>query len=479
MAFSDQVAMTIGERAVAGRERLPVVNPATGAVFTSVPDCTMAELDEAVKAAREAQASWAQTPIEKRRQALLAVAGALSENAQALAHELTLEQGKPFQDALMEVYGAAFWMAETTKLDLPEHVTEDSEERLAVTKRRPVGVVAALVPWNYPILLAAFKLAPALLAGNTVVLKPAPTTPLTTLRVGEILRGVLPPGALNVVSGGDRLGPWMTAHAGFDKISFTGSTQTGRRVMESAAAALKRVTLELGGNDAAIVLPDIDVAAMAEPLFWAAFKNSGQICIAAKRFYIHKDVYEPVKNALMNYAKSVRIGDGLEQGSQIGPVQNKAQYERIRSLVEDAEASGAKVSRFGETPQGDGYFLPITFVEDAKEKSRVVREEQFGPVLPLIRVESADEAIARANDSEYGLGASIWTSHIESAQTLAERLNAGTVWINESQHLSPHAAFGGWKQSGLGVEGGIEGLAEFTQAQTVFVRRKQAAPAQG
>lgn len=464
--------MTIDGRAEPGREQFAVVNPASGEAFAQAPDCTRGELDAAVAAARRAAPGWAATPIEERRAALGALAGALAQNVDELMRLLTMEQGKPHADAQADVLGGAHWLAETTKLDIPEHVSEDSEERLAVTRHLPVGVVAAIVPWNFPILLAMFKVAPALLAGCTIVLKPAPTTPLTTLRVGELFRDLLPPGVLNVVSGSDRLGPWLTGHDGIDKVSFTGSTETGRKVMASAAPTLKRVTLELGGNDAAIVLPDVDVEAVAEQLFWAAFRNAGQICIASKRMYVHEDVYEPLKAALVEYAKTVKMGDGAEQGTQVGPVQNEAQYQRVLALIEDARANGYPFVMGGEPSDLPGYFVPITILDNPPEDARIVQEEQFGPVLPLLRFASEEDVVARANASDYGLGASVWSADVERAEALGRRLQAGTVWINETQHLSPLASFGGHKQSGLGSEGGQDGLLEFTVPQTMFVRRR-------
>jgi aldehyde dehydrogenase (NAD+) len=290
-SFTSDFTLTINGKGVAGAGEFPVLNPANEQEVARAPDCSRAQLDEAVAAARVAFPAWAATPIAKRREALLAIAGTVAANGEDLKRLLTAEQGKPIDDAFADVMGGAYFVQSAASLDLPVVVIEDTPERRGETRRAPVGVVGAIAPWNYPVLLALFKLGPALLAGNTVVLKPSPFTPLTTLKVGELLRGVLPDGVLNVISGGDDLGPWMTSHPGIDKISFTGSTATGRKVMASASASLKRVTLELGGNDAAIVLPDIDVAATAEQLFWAAFKNTGQICVATKRMYVHKDIY--------------------------------------------------------------------------------------------------------------------------------------------------------------------------------------------
>jgi acyl-CoA reductase-like NAD-dependent aldehyde dehydrogenase len=474
-AFDADFTMTIGGQAVAGAADFPVLNPANEQEIGRAPDCSREQLDQAVAAARKAFPAWAATPYEKRREAVLAIGGVLQANLDPLMRLLTKEQGKPHADAMGDVGGGAFWCQATASLELPETVVEDSAERKGVTRHVPIGVVGAIAPWNFPIILACFKLAPALLAGNTVVLKPSPFTPLTTLKLGELLRGVLPDGVLNVISGGDELGPWMTSHPGIDKISFTGSSATGKKVMASAAATLKRVTLELGGNDPAIVLPDVDPAAVAEQLFWAAFRNTGQICIATKRMYVHKDVYEPIRDALVEYAKTVKVGDGSEQGTQLGPIQNRLQYQRVLELIEDAKAQGYKFLVGGERSEAPGYFIPVTIIDNPPENSRIVREEQFGPVLPLIKFDDIDEVVGRANDTEYGLGASVWSADEERAMAIAGRLQAGTVWINETQHLSPLGAFGGHKTSGLGVEGALEGLLEYTNAQTTYLRKAAAA----
>ena len=477
MSLSTPFTMTIGGKPVAGASHFEVLNPATGQVVASAPDCTPSQLDQAVAAARKAYPKWSATPIEKRREALLAIAGVLGGNVEELKRLLTSEQGKPHDDAMGDILGGAYWCQATSSLDIPVKVVEDTPERHGETRHVPIGVVGAIAPWNFPIILAMFKVAPALLAGNTVVLKPSPFTPLTTLRLGELLRGVLPDGVLNIVTGGDALGPWMTSHPGIDKISFTGSSATGRKVMASAAETLKRVTLELGGNDAAIVLPDVDVAQVAEQLFWAAFRNTGQICIATKRMYVHKDIYEPLKNAIVDYAKTVKMGDGAEQGTQLGPINNKLQYDRVLDLIADSKAKGYKFLMGGEVSPGPGYFVPITVIDNPPEDSRIVQEEQFGPVLPLMSFDTVDEAIERANASPYGLGASIWSGDEAKALDLSSRIAAGTVWINETQHLSPLGAFGGHKQSGLGAEGALEGLLEYTNTQTVYVRKPAVAAA--
>ena len=469
--MNETYTMTIAGEAVTGAEAFGVINPATEETFAQAPNCTPEELEQAIAAGQAALPAWRKTTLDERRGVMNSIAGKIAENAEMLARLLTKEQGKPFESAMADVLGGVHWLGETAKMDIPEDVVEDSEQRYHVTKYEPIGLVAAIVPWNYPILLAMFKVAPALLAGNTIVLKPAPTTPLTTLKIGKLIRDVIPRGVLNVISGDDRLGPWMTSHPAFDKISFTGSTQIGRKVMEGASKDLKKITLELGGNDAAIVMPDVNVEAVAEQLFWAAFQNTGQVCIATKRMYVHKDIYEPLKEALVAYAKTVKVGDGAQQGTKIGPIQNKAQHQRVLDLIQDAKDQGYSFLVGGEASTAPGYFVPVTILDNPPEDARIVQEEQFGPVLPLMSFDSLDDVVSRANDTIYGLGASVWSADIEAAQELAGQLEAGTVWINESQYLSPHAAFGGAKQSGIGVEGGEHGLLEFCQPKTISIRR--------
>ena len=471
MNFDDDYAMTIGADRVGGGATFDVLNPATEALVAKAPDATREQLDAAVAAARAAFPGWAATPIEQRRAALTALGDAVLANVDGLKRLLTAEQGKPHGDAAMEIGGAGMWLKGAALLNLPVTVNEDSADRYSETRHVPIGVVGAIAPWNFPMILAMFKVGPALLAGNTMVLKPSPFTPLTTLKFGELAAQILPPGVLNIITGGDALGPWMTEHPGIDKVSFTGSTATGRRVMQSASATLKRVTLELGGNDPAIVLPDVDVEKVAEELFWAAFRNNGQICIATKRMYVHKDIYESLKTALVAYAKTVKIGDGAEQGTQIGPINNRPQYDRVLELIQDAKDRGYDFLIGGEAADVPGYFVPVTIIDNPPEDSRIVQEEQFGPVLPLIKFDDIDDVIGKANASDYGLGASVWGADEDRALAVAERIASGTVWINETQHLTPFAAFGGMKQSGIGVEGGQEGLLEYTQPQTITRRR--------
>ena len=405
----------------------------------------------------------------------MAISGAIKANADELFRLLTSEQGKPHEQAKGEIYGAAGMSAAQATLKLEDVINEDSEARLSRTRRVPVGVVGGIVPWNFPVMMAIQKIVPALISGCTIVLKPSPFTPLTTLRIAELIKDVVPAGTVNIITGEDSLGPLITSHPDIDKITFTGSTATGKKIMEGASKDLKRITLELGGNDASIVLPDADVEKVAEQLFWSSFTNAGQICVAAKRIYIHEDIYDDLSKAIAEYAKGVKVGDGSQQGTAVGPIQNKKQFDRVCELIQDAKDNGYNFLVGGEVdPSGSGYYVPITILDNPPEDARIVAEEQFGPVMPLMKFSTEDEVIARANNSEYGLAGAVWTKDVDKGVRIAEQLETGTVWINEFLHLSPFAPFGGHKQSGFGAEYGIEGLKEFTYAQVITVKKNAA-----
>lgn len=471
MDFAAGYVMTIDGRAVPGEATIEVRNPATGEPFAAAPDCSAAQLDEAVAAARRAFETWRRTPIAER-QALMAQAGErLLAHAGELARLFTREQGRPVDLAKREIDRAAGWLTAVAGMSPPVHVSEDSDAQFIETRYVPLGVICAIAPWNAPVSLAMWKIGPALVAGNTMVLKPSPFTPLCTLKIGELFRDIFPPGVLNVVSGGDGLGPMMTAHPGFAKISFTGSTATGKRVMESAAKDLKRLTLELGGNDAAIVLPDVDLDAVAEKIFFGAFYNSAQICVATKRLYVHADVYDGLRDRLAALAVAAKVGDGAEQGVVLGPIQNKPQYDRVMALLEDARAQRLTLIQGAAVPDNGGYFVPVTIVDDPPEDARVVQEEAFGPILPMLRFSDVDDVVARANASDYGLGGAIWSADADKAMEIARRLETGTVWINQNLNLRPDTPFAGHKQSGFGVENGMEGLLEYMAPQAVYVAR--------
>lgn len=466
--WTSDFRMLIGGEMVAGEASFDVVNPATAKVFAQAPDAGEADLDRAVASAARAYPGWRDTPIADRRATLEAAAKLLFQNAEAIAPLFTMEQGRSLEAAKMETMGMSAWFKATARRDLPfEVVHEDARTRCEV-HRVPLGVVGAIVPWNSPLLLLGWKLAPALLAGNTIVVKPSPFTPLCTLKLGELLSPLFPQGVINILSGGDALGPMMTRHPGIAKISFTGSTATGKRVMAGAADTLKKVTLELGGNDPAIVLADADLDKVAPALFMSAFINTAQVCIATKRLYIHDAIYDDLRDRLHAIAKATNVGNGLEPGTVLGPLQNAAQKARSQSLIASAREAGYPVLQ-GDAPQCDGFFVPVTLIDNPADDSRVVVEEAFGPVLPLLRFTDLDEVIARANATDYGLGATIWTSDIAAAQAIAARIEAGSVWINTPGMPAPYAPFTGHKQSGIGSENGQDGLLEFTQPKSIHI----------
>ena len=458
--------LLINGEMVAGTSTMPVLNPATEEVLTDCPRSSEEQLNQAVQAAKNAFSSWSQTQIQERKEIVLKIADIVEANAQELAQILTEEQGKPIGDATGEVYGMAAFCRYFASLDLPVKLIEDSDGRKVEAHRTPLGVVGAIVPWNFPLILLAFKLPPALIAGNTIVIKPAPTTPLSTLRVAELIKDVAPPGVINVITDLNDLGAALTAHPDVRKISFTGSTATGAKVMAGAAGLLKRITLELGGNDAGIVLNDVDPKEAAPKLFNSAFQNTGQVCIAMKRLYVHEDIYDEMCDELATLANETVIGNGLEQGTKLGPLNNKMQFDKVKELIEEAKTDGNVIAG-GEVPEQPGYFIRPTIVRDIEEGSRLVDEEQFGPVLPVMKFSDEKDAVERANATQWGLGGSVWSSDLDKAYALAEKMEAGTIWINKHSELDPTIPFGGSNQSGLGKELGAEGLEEFTQLKII------------
>jgi acyl-CoA reductase-like NAD-dependent aldehyde dehydrogenase len=454
---------------VSGKEWFDVVNPATGKAFARAPLLSRAELDRAVAAARRAFPAWRATAVAERRAAIGRMAQILTDNAAALAELLTLEQGKPLGQSRDEINRAALQSVGMADIVIADELLEDNAQRRIELKYFPLGVVGIITPWNAPINLAAGPLVAALYTGNTVVLKPSPYTPLCTLKIAALLRDVFPPGVLNVVAGPDELGEWMTAHPGIDKISFTGSVQTGKLVMASCAGTLKRFTLELGGNDAAIVLDDVDPRAVAPKLFFAAFVNSGQVCMAIKRIYAHESIYEELCAALAEEATKARVGSGLEPGVQLGPIQNKEQYEKVVGILNDTTAQGARILAGGRVPEGPGYFFPPTIVADIDEHSRLVQEEQFGPIVPVLKFSDEEDALRRANDTRFGLSGSVWSADPERAARLATRLEVGTAWINQHRATSATVPFGGAKESGMGRQYAALGLKGYMEPRVISV----------
>jgi acyl-CoA reductase-like NAD-dependent aldehyde dehydrogenase len=460
---------TINGKAATSEKSFAVINPATGQPFAECPDASRVQLEEAVNAARLAYEPWSRLSFAERAKAITDFAHGLAARVDEIGTVLTREQGKPLGQAKWEVGASAHELEAMCKMEIPPQVIRNDGKHRVELVYHPLGVVGAITPWNFPIILACHKIAHGLYAGNTMVLKPSPYTPLATLLMGEIARDTLPPGVLNTIAGGNDLGGWMTEHPSIDRISFTGSVPTGKKVLASASGTLKRVTLELGGNDPAIVLEDADIDEIAPALFRGAFLNAGQICMAVKRVYAPEKLYEPLVERLTKLANAHRVGDGMEPDVEMGPLQNKMQFEKVLAMIEDAKRHNVRITTGGHALNRPGYFIAPTIVADATDDMRLVQEEQFGPVLPLLRYHDVDEAVRRANDSRFGLCASVWTKNVERGAEIARRLEAGTVWINHHVGSEADMPFGGFKESGFGRELGLLGLASYMEPQVIKV----------
>ena len=458
--------LLIGGALVDGDSTMEVINPATEEVLAVCPRGSERQLNEAVAAAKAAFKGWAKTPMADRRALVMKLADAIDARTDELARLLTQEQGKPLSESTAEISYTGAFLRYLASLDLESRLLEDNETRRVELRRKPLGVVGCIIPWNFPVLIVAFKAPVALLAGNTLVIKPAPTTPLTTLRLGEICNEIFPAGVVNIVTDQNDLGGVLTTHPDIAKISFTGSTETGKKVMASAASSIKRITLELGGNDAAIVMPDADPKQVAPGLFGAATMNAGQVCLAVKRVYAHESHYDELCDELAKLADAAIVDDGLKQGAQIGPLQNRMQYEKVKGFLEDARANGNIIAG-GQVEDRPGFFIRPTIVRDIEDGTMIVDEEQFGPILPVIKYSDPEQALERANASPWGLGGSVWGKDRDRAYELACEMDSGTVWINKHLDFGPNIPFGGAKQSGIGVEFAEEGLHEFTQLQVI------------
>ncbi len=462
--------MTIGGRQVAGQDSFAVANPATGELVGTVANATIDDLDHAVSAAKAAYPAWSALPFAQRQQAVAALGAALDARKQELAELLTRENGKPLAGvgSHFELAGTVGWTGFTSALEMPVKILQDNDEGRVELHRKPLGVVGSITPWNWPVIIAIWHIMPALLSGNTVVIKPSPFTPLSTMLAVQIMNDILPAGVLNIVTSDDQsanIGAAMAHHPDIRKIVFTGSTATGEKVMQGAAATMKRLTLELGGNDAGIILPDVDPKAIAEGLFWGAFINTGQTCAAMKRMYVHEDIHDAVVAAFVDYTRHMKMGNGLEDGVVMGPLTTPFQHEKVAGLVQAAARDGTV--HLGGNP-GEGQFHELTIVTDLDDDHPLVTEEQFGPAVPILRYRDVEDALERANASDAGLGGSIWTNDMDQARSLALRMECGSVWINKHGALQPNAPFGGVKKSGLGVEFGDEGLLENTDIQVIL-----------
>lgn len=461
-----ETRLTIDGVLVAGDRSLEVINPATGAVFATVSCASREQAEAAIQAAKRAQPAWEALGWSARADMLKAIADRMETRLDEFADVMVAEQGKPRHEALGEtVYSIAF-IRHFAGMKLPNRLLSVPTSGTVELRHKALGVVAGISPWNFPLLIPAAKIAPALLAGNTMVMKPAPTTPILTLMLGEIAASILPPGVLNVITDQNDLGDLLTSHPAIAKVTFTGSTATGRRIMASAAPTLKRLTLELGGNDAAIVLDDVDVQQTAKRVFEAAFFNAGQACLAIKRVYVVDAIYDAFCEALAGHAREAVVGPGHEPGTRIGPMQNRQQFEKAQHYLEVARRDGRIIAGGGARP-GDGYFVDPTVVRDIEDTSELVSQEQFSTILPIVRVADGEDALRRTNASEFGLAGSVWSGDSARAKALAARMESGTVWVNQHLNFGPEVPLAGAKQSGIGVEWTELGLAEFCQVNVI------------
>jgi acyl-CoA reductase-like NAD-dependent aldehyde dehydrogenase len=419
-----------------------------------------------MRAAETAQPGWAALTVEQRQDYLRQMRDVLRDNLAEVVAISALEKGA--QGAALEAYAALSFAEHYIDNAPPIDVLEDSDDRIVQVVRKPVGVVVAISPWNAPILISTEKVFSALLVGNTVVAKPSPFTPLATLRVAQLWADILPPGVLNVLAGDDDLGAAMVSHPATRMISFTGSVAAGRSIAAAAAPDLKNIVLELGGNDAAIVLPDVDVPAVAARVFHVAFLGGGQVCAAIKRLYVHEAIYDSMVAELTHLAEQA-VAAPEEEGGTVIPVTTRPQFDRVQMLLEDALAHGAKPVAGGAVTRSDGYFFPPTILTNVGPGIRVVDEEQFGPILPVLPFSDVDDAIAQANATDFGLCGSVWTSDIELGQRLADRLVCGTTWVNNHAEVDPRIPFGGVKHSGIGRNSGHAGLDSYSELQTQYV----------
>jgi phenylacetaldehyde dehydrogenase len=452
-------------------EARDAVDPATGEVIGKSPTQTIADLEAAIDTAEAAQPAWAALSDDERKAYLHRAADAIKDSAEALAELLSREQGKPLNgpNARFEVGGCEVWTRTAADTPLPVEVLIDDESGYAEMHYRPIGVVGAISPWNWPMMISIWQIAPSLRMGNTVVIKPADTTALSVRALVAVMNQVLPEGVLNIVTGpGRTVGDALTKSPKVGQIMFTGSTPVGKQIIEASADNVTRLTLELGGNDAGIVLPDVDPAAIAEGLFWGAFINTGQTCAALKRLYVHDSIYDQVVEELAKFAQNVPMGVGLDENNVLGPLQNRNQFDTVDRLVKAAKDSGARVVLGGD-PDYDaaGNFYPTTIIADIDPHNDLVVEEQFGPALPVIRYTDLDDVVGLANELEFGLGSSVWSADRASALAVAARLKAGTTWINSHGGLHPMVPFGGAKHSGYGREFGVEGLKAVSEPHVI------------
>ncbi|UZJ57533.1 hypothetical protein CBS101457_006853 [Exobasidium rhododendri] len=457
-----------GKLVTKSEKTIDVINPSTEEVIASVPVATQATLDETVDAARKAFKPWSKTTWKERGDRVRAWGETFEAETPELAKLLTTEQGKSMGVSMHEFGDILRWFKDMPDMELKDEIILENNSKKVIKTYSPLGVCAGIVPWNFPVVLMMFKIIPGLLTGNCVIIKPSPFTPLCDIRIIQGAQKHFPPGVLQCIVGDDSLGPMITSHPGIDKIGFTGSTVTGRLVAKSCAATLKRMTLELGGNDPSIVLPDVDVDSVAPQVTMAASINSAQFCCASKRIYVHEDIYEKFTTAMANAAKGMKVGNGLEEDTVHGPINNKMQFDKVAEYFKDSTDQGHKFLTGGKIEKGGkGFFVPVTIVDNPPEDSRIVQEEPFGPIFPVLKWKDEEEMLERVNDTQWGLGASVWGKNEADVERIARGIESGTVWCNSMQAYDPQVPFGGWKQSGSSHESGIEGLIAYTNIRVI------------
>ncbi|KAN0110828.1 betaine aldehyde dehydrogenase 1 [Hyaloscypha variabilis] len=446
------------------------VNPSDKTKLWDVPIATEHDLDDAVKSAQEAFKTWSKTTWKERQDILLQIREELLSHRDEMAQLILKECGKPIQFAQGEIDAAAGILQYNSTAPPPGEQTIQDDTDLKVSLRYvPLGVVGAICPWNFPLILSTQKIIPGLLTGNTIIVKPSPFTPYSALKFAEMAQKYLPPGVLQALNGDDRLGPMMTEHPGIEKISFTGSIATGKRVMMSAAKTLKRVTLELGGNSACIVCPDVDVQKVAPLVALGAFFNSGQLCVASKRLYVHTDIYKEFQEAILNVVKGWKVGPAGEPGMMLGPVQNEMQYNIVKGFFEDCAVNGYQFALGGEIGDAGGFSVQPAIIDNPPHSSRIVAEEPFGPIVPMMPWTTEEELLTRVNDTRTGLGGAVYCADQERAVNIAKQIEAGTIWINSFERPLPNAFFSGHKESGIGGESGEQGLLAYMNAQAIHL----------
>ncbi|KGO47146.1 Aldehyde dehydrogenase, N-terminal [Penicillium expansum] len=445
-----------------------VTNPRTNEALWEVAVAHETDLNDAVKAARASFTSWKLLSIEERQKYLLKLADELEQRRDQIHAPLAAETGKSNILANIEIDDTLAFLRFNASQSLPDKVDYEDDKLKIVSTHHPIGVVGAICPWNFPLVLAVGKIAAALVMGNSIIVKPSPFTPCSTLKFVELAASVLPRGVLQALNGDNDMGRLISIHPGIDKISFTGSIATGKKVAESAAQTLKRVTLELGGNDASVICPDVDVKTVAAKVAGGVFFHSGQMCVATKRVYVHETIFQEFRDSFVEAVKNIKIDLSGDQSPLFSPVQNEKQYKIVKDIIADCKENNYTLLCGGNTDdKHPGLFIAPVVVDQPPHDSRIVQMEQFGPIIPLMKWSTEDEVISRVNGTDTGLGACVWAKDVDNAERIARKLEVGSVWINSAEIPNARGYCCGWKQSGIGGEWGNQGLMSYSHTQII------------